>query len=220
MNSLAPNPATTLRDAYRICVPDPLVGADIERYYVDLSSVRKTETIEKITTTLEFLEPTEFCTILFTGHRGCGKSTELRRIQKRLESEYYIVYLEADVELDINDTEYTDLYLLIIKKVADELYRIGAKFDQKLLESFESWFKEITKETEETVEKSLGIQTSAEAGFQIPFISKLLAKLIAQIKGTHKQRKTIRQTLQKDISRLQADINLLLDDALNKLKQT
>ncbi len=43
--------------------------------------------------------------------------------------------------------------------------------------------------------------------------------MLAQIKGTQEQRKIIRQTLQKDISCLQADINLLLDDALNKLEQ-
>ncbi|MGK7883109.1 MAG: P-loop NTPase fold protein [Crocosphaera sp.] len=219
MTSLSPNCATNLKEAYRICNPEPLTGEDIDRYYVDLSSVRKTETIQNINTKLMFLEPAEFCTILFTGHRGCGKSTELRRLEKQLKSEYYIVYLEADVELDINDAEYTDLYLLIIKKVADELYKIGAKFDNKLLEQFESWFKDITEETEESVEKSVSIQVDAEAGFEIPFISKLLSKVLARIRGSQKQKQTIRQTLQKDISRLQADINLLLADAFKKLKQ-
>ena len=219
MNPLSPNRAATLRDAYRICTPEPLIGEDIDRYYVDLSSVRNTETIQKIATKLDFLEPAEHCTILFTGHRGCGKSTELRKIQQKVESEYYIVYLEADVELDINDTEYTDLYLLIIKKVADELYKLGAKFDKKLLESFESWFREITNETEQTVEQGISLQVEAEAGFKIPFISKLLTKLLAQIKGSQKQKNIIRQTLQKDISRLQADISFLLDDALKKLQK-
>ena len=166
-----------------------------------------------------FLEPAKFCTILFTGHRGCGKSTELRRIEKQVQSDYYIVYLEADVELDINDAEYTDLYLLIIKKVADELYKLGAKFDDKLLRQFESWFKDITQETEESVEKSISMQVETEAGFKIPFISKLLTKLLAQIRGSQKQKQTIRKTLQKDISRLQADINLLLADAFKKLKE-
>jgi energy-coupling factor transporter ATP-binding protein EcfA2 len=217
--NLPPDRAATLRNAYRICNPEPLIGQDIEKYYVDLSSVRNTETIQNITTKLAFLEPAEFCTILFTGHRGCGKSTELRKIEKQLNLEYYVVYLEVDAELDINDTEYTDLYLLIIKKVADELYKIGAKFDNRLLNSFESWFKDITNETEESVEKGISIQTEAEAGFKIPFISKLLAKLLAQIKGSQKQKQVIRQTLQKDISRLQADINLLLDDARKKLNQ-
>lgn len=174
MSSLSPNRAATLRDAYRICTPEPLIGEDIDRYYVDLSSVRNTETIQKIATKLDFLEPEEHCTILFTGHRGCGKSTELRKIQQKVESEYYIVYLEADVELDINDTEYTDLYLLIIKKVADELYKLGAKFDRQLLNSFESWFREITNETEQSVEQGISLQVEAEAGFKIPFISKLL----------------------------------------------
>lgn len=219
MNPLPTNRAATLRDAYRICTPEPLIGQDIERYYVDLSSVRSTRTIQNIKTKLEFLEPEEFCTILFTGHRGCGKSTELRRIQQKLEAEYYVVYLEADIELDINDAEYTDLYLLIIKKIADELYKLGAKFDQQLLNSFESWFKEITHEDEKSVEKGISLQVDVEAGFQVPFISKLLAKLLAQIKGSQKQKQVIRQTLQKDISRLQADINFLLDDALKKLKQ-
>ncbi|MEN9869417.1 MAG: hypothetical protein RLZZ171_400 [Cyanobacteriota bacterium] len=219
MNSFPDNRADTLRDAYRICTPEPLIGQDIERYYVDLSEIRNTESIQNITTQLEFLEPAEFCTILFTGHRGCGKSTELRKIKRKLESEYYIVYLEADVELDINDAEYTDLYLLIIKKVADELYKLGAKFDKNLLSSFESWFKEITNETEKSVEQGISLEVNAEVGFKIPFISKLLAKLLAQIKGSQKQKQVIRQILQKDISRLQADINLLLGDARNKLKQ-
>jgi len=195
------------------------VGEDINRYYVDLSAVRSTKTIRNITAKLQLLEAGEFCTLLFTGHRGCGKSTELRRIQKRLESEYYIVYLEADIELDINDAEYTDLYLLIIKKIADELYKVGAKFDSQLLNSFESWFKDITKETEKSVEQGISLQVDVEAGVKIPFISKLLAKLLAQIKGSQKQKQIIRQTLQKDISRLQADINLLLDDAFKKLQQ-
>lgn len=219
MAPLPPNRATTLKAAFRACDVGSLVGADIERYYVDLSQVRNTEAIQSVNTRLDFLEAAEFCTILFTGHRGCGKSTELRRIQDRLQSEYKVIYIEADAELDILDAEYTDLYLVIIKKVADELYKLGLNFNAPLLNNFESWFKEITQENEETVEKFVSLDTSAEAGGQIPFISKLLAKIQAQIKGSDKQKKTIRQTLQKDIGRLQADINLLLGNAFNQLRQ-
>ncbi|MBW4570047.1 MAG: AAA family ATPase [Tolypothrix carrinoi HA7290-LM1] len=219
MASFPPNRATTLKAAFRACDVGPLVGADIERYYVDLSNVRNTEAIESLNTQLDFLEPAEFCSILFTGHRGCGKSTELRKIQKRWEVEYKVIYIEADAEIDILDAEYTDLYLVIIKKVADELYKLGLKFDAQLLHNFESWFKEITQETEQTVERSVSISASAEAGGQIPFISKLLGKIQAQIKGADKQKQIIRQLLQKDIGRLQADINLLLGDAFVKLRQ-
>lgn len=210
--------ATTLKAAFRACDVSPLVGTDSQRYYVDLSAVRNTEAIEGVSTRLSFLEPAEFCSLLFTGHRGCGKSTELRRIESRWENEYRIIYIEADAEVDILDAEYTDLYLVTIRKVANELYKLGAVFDSKLLSNFETWFKEITQENETSVEASLSLETSAEASWQIPFISKLLAKLQAQIKGSDKRKQVIRQTLQKDIGRLQGDVNLLLSDAFVKLR--
>jgi len=93
-----------------------------------------------------------------------------------------------------------------------------------LLKSFESWFKEITNETEKTVESSISIAGEASLGGGLPgivppFIAKLLVKLLAQIRGSQKQRETIRENLEKDISRLQLDINLLLNDGLKKLRQ-
>jgi len=211
--------AKTLKAAFRACDVGQLVGKDIQRYYVDLSKVRNSKSIKSVSTKLDFIEPGEFSTILFTGHRGCGKSTELRRIQHEWESQYRVIYLEADAELDILDAEYTDLYLVIIKKVADELSKLELKFDRKLLKNFESWFKEVTQETEETVEKSVSLDASIEGGFEIPFISKLLAKLLAQIKGSDKQKTTIRQTIQRDIARLKTDINLLLSDAFHKINK-
>lgn len=189
----------------------------LQRYYVDLSRVRSSEAIESVSTRLDFLEPEQFDTILFTGHRGCGKSTELQRLQRRWETDYRVIYLEADEELDINDADYTDLYLVIIQQITADLTRLRLKFDSRLLERFESWFLEITQETTESVEKSVSLEASAEAGLEIPFLAKLLSKLLAQIKGSNTQKQMIRQTLQRDIGRLKADTNLLLRDAFEKL---
>lgn len=209
--------AKTLKEAFRVCDVRPLQGADIERYYVDLSAVRSTEAIAGVSSRLDFLEPGECTTILFTGHRGCGKSTELRRIQANWETAYRVIYLEADKELDVNDAQYTDIYLVIIKRVAEELRKLGLKFDPKLLSSFEAWFKDVTQETEETVEKSIALEAGVEAGLEVPFLSKLLTKLLAQIRGSNKQRTLIRKTLEQDISRLKTDINLLLGNAQRQL---
>ncbi|MEG4583760.1 hypothetical protein QUA54_00730 [Microcoleus sp. MOSTC5] len=47
----------------------------------------------------------------------------------------------------------------------------------------------------------------------------MTAKLIGQIKGSSQQKKVIRETLQRNLSRLQTDINLLLKDAFDKLRR-
>ncbi|MEG4941464.1 P-loop NTPase fold protein [Microcoleus sp. F4-D5] len=213
------NRATTLKTAFRVCNVEPLEGDDLDRYYVDLSKVRKTEAIAGVSNILDFQEPEQFTTILFTGHRGCGKSTELKRIQKHWEKDYRVIYLEVDEQTDINDVSYTDFYLIAIKQVEFEMRGLGLKLDTRLMDNFEAWFKEVTQETEQTVESSVSIQGEATLGPEAPFLAKLLVKLLAQIKGSDKQKKTIRQTLEKDISRLKADINLLLNDAVKKLRK-
>jgi energy-coupling factor transporter ATP-binding protein EcfA2 len=221
MTALPPNRATTLKAAYRICTPEPLDGKDLELYYVDLAEVRKSEAIAGVSTILDFQDAGEHNTILFTGHRGCGKSTELKRLQRFWQQNFHVIYLEANEETDINDARYIDLYLIVIKQVEYELRKLGLSFDAGLLRGFEDWFKEVTRETEKTVESSVSLTgevTLSSAGI-VPFIAKLLVKLMAQIKGSDKQKTTIRQTLEQDISRLKADINLLLDDGLRKLRR-
>ncbi|HCQ20331.1 MAG: hypothetical protein AN481_06660 [Aphanizomenon flos-aquae LD13] len=211
--------ANTLKSAYNACTLGPLDGERIEQYYVDLSAVRKTLAVDRISTILDLQEADNFSTILFTGHRGSGKSTELKRIQKIWKESYHVIYLEVNEETDINDANYTDLYLIVIKQVEFALRKLGLKFDQRLLSSFEAWFKEITEENEESVEKSVSVESEASLEGGAPFIAKLMVKLLAQIKGSDKQKTTIRQTLEKDISRLKADINLLLRDAYVKLQK-
>lgn len=212
--------AKNLKDAFRICSVEPLSGEGLERYYVDLSAVRKTEAIESVNTLLDFQDPGEFKTLLFTGHRGCGKSTELKRIQRNWEAEFCVIYLEANEETDINDAEYTDLYLVVIKQVEQALRELGERFDPQLLQGFERWFKDVTQETEQSVESSVSLDGKLSIGGVAPFLAKLLVKLLAQIKGAEKQKTVIRQTLQRDISRLKAEINLLLRDAYEKIKNT
>jgi hypothetical protein len=57
---------------------------------------------------------------LLSGHRGCGKTTELFNLRKRLTKDavYAVVYCEADDYLDIADTvESTDILLAVIQQV-------------------------------------------------------------------------------------------------------
>jgi energy-coupling factor transporter ATP-binding protein EcfA2 len=217
MAPLPPDLATTLKQGFQVCDVGHLEGEALERYYVDLAPVRSMEAMRSISTQLEFLEPGEFDTLLFTGHRGCGKSTELQRLRQLWERDYRVIYLEVDTKLDVNDLDYTDLYLLIIKEIADEMAKLELEFEPSLMRAFERWFMEITAETEETIEKSVSLATQAEVGWEIPFISKLLAKLLAQIRGATQHKTTLREKLQRDVGKLKADLNNLLQDGFAKL---
>ena len=105
MTTPADNLAKNLTDAYDICEVAPLQGKDLERFYIPLLEARNSEAIIQVGQILEQQNPETFCTILFTGHRGCGKSTELRRIEQKWKEKYLTIFLDVQEETDINDLE-------------------------------------------------------------------------------------------------------------------
>ena len=218
MTNPTSNLATNLTDAYEICDVEPLQGKDLDKYYIPLLEARNSEAIIQVGQILEQQKPETFRTILFTGHRGCGKSTELRRIEKYWQDKYLTIFLNAEEETDINDLEYIDIYLMVIRQVEETLRSLKINFDKQLLKSVEDWFKEVTEESEQSVALSLDTEASASLGADAPFFAKLLFKLKGVIKNSSSQKTTIRETLKKEVTRMKGDINLLLGDGLKKLR--
>lgn len=67
---------------------------------------------------------------LISGHRGCGKSTELLRLADRMGREnFLVVYFAADDDIDMGDLVYTDLLLSIIKRLERTLSLKGIAFN-------------------------------------------------------------------------------------------
>lgn len=209
--------ATTLKQAFRVCNLGALTGADLDRYRVDLSAVRNEVAMAGVNRELDYLEARESAAILFTGHPGCGKSTELHRLERQWALNYEIIYVVATDELDINDADYKDIYLVIIQRITEKLNEWKLSSDPKLISAFEDWFKEITGETEQSVEKSVSLGTEAEVGVQVPLIGRLAAKLLSQIKGSDTYKRKVRENLQQSFSQLQANTNALLKDATEKI---
>jgi len=52
--------------------------------------------------------------LFFTGHIGCGKSTELLRLKTELEQQgFHVVYFESSQDLDMADVDISDILLAI-----------------------------------------------------------------------------------------------------------
>jgi predicted AAA+ superfamily ATPase len=86
---------------------------------------------------------------LFTGHRGCGKSTELLRLQQRLQrAGFYVVYFAVDEDLDSNDLIYTDLLLSIARRVIAQTSKDEIDLGDAL-RTVETWFSEVVYQEDE-----------------------------------------------------------------------
>ena len=90
------------------------------QYYIDFSEVRGGQVIEELCSSITWAD--RFTCNLFTGHIGCGKSTELLCLKQKLEAENFIVvYFESDEDLSMGDIEISDILLAIARKVSKTL---------------------------------------------------------------------------------------------------
>jgi hypothetical protein len=63
---------------------------------------------------------------------------------------------------------------LVIRQVEVALRGLKISFDSELLKSVENWFKQVTKESEDSVNFSLDTEAAASLGAEAPFLAKLL----------------------------------------------
>jgi len=101
-------------------------SAEIDKkYYIDFSAVRGTQVIKKLKSTITRWSSGKPTCQLFTGHIGCGKSTELWRLKQQLETAgYHVVYFESDKSLEMGDVDVSDILLTIAQKVSESLEKL------------------------------------------------------------------------------------------------
>jgi hypothetical protein len=208
-------PAKTLREAYNSANPtEPLEPGDDR--YVNCTDVRGDEdTVSQMFKTVSYSDVHTHQ--LFTGHRGCGKSTELLRLQQRLEGDgFYVVYFAVDEDLDPNDLIYTDLLLSIARRVVEQTSEDDINLGDAL-KTVETWFAEVVYEEEEwkRVEEELKNEAGLGLGLPkgLPFVARLLTRLTGQIKTGDEIKKRIRQQLDSQIPQLIGGLNDLLTRA-------
>ena len=180
------------------------------RYYIDFSSVRGgniIRTLEKaITRNTQLGKPT--CQ-LFTGHIGCGKSTELMKLQAiLLEKDFHVVYFKSSEDLEINDLEITDIFLAITHKVSESLETVGIKLRP-------NYFVRLFQEIVDFLKTDIDLAYKNE--FSLPFG---LGKLIAKTKNNPSDRSRLRQYLEPKKTEILDAINKeVFAKATEKLKE-
>lgn len=184
------NPAKTL-----------IVGNPEDRqYYIDFSSVRGGRIIEALGRTIIRLSPDEPTCQLFTGHIGCGKSTELFRLKAQLEQQqFHVVYFESSKDLDMADVDISDILLSVAKSVSESLETIDIHLKPR-------YFAKLFNDLKDFLQTPIELSTEAE-------LSVGIAKITAKTKDSPQLREQLRQHLEP---RTQGILNAINEEVLGR----
>ena len=146
-----------------------------------------------------FFRPPKF---FFSGHRGCGKSTELLHLtaNPRIQKKYWPVNFSIRDEADIIDLDFRDILLAIGSRMFRDYRKAGGRLPEQLLKELNSWRGKVEEEVK-TIHTG---RTSFEIGAGIDaFFSNTGLKMRLE----PATRAELRQVFEKDITGLIAVIN-------------
>jgi ABC-type multidrug transport system ATPase subunit len=135
MSSFPSQPATDLREAYRVCKPKPLDGEDFEKYYEPLLDENDFDAVKAIGASLFVQELGEHKTFFLAGHRGCGKTTQLNLLIKNWCNDYHVIYIEADKISNTDNFDYIDIYLLAALYLNQHIHKHNIEIDPNIIEN-------------------------------------------------------------------------------------
>lgn len=165
--------------------------------------------------------------ILYAGHRGNGKTTELFAFMDEMKDKNYcFVYKQAYTDLARRDLDYTDLMLYLARMAVEGVCQQGIAVDNALLQPIENWFAKKTRTEKEsyqgtlTLENQKAVENQEEVDFDIPGLLKLLTSLNSKITGGHESVLETRSTLQNQPSDLIRHLNELFNHLRTTLEKS
>jgi GTP-binding protein EngB required for normal cell division len=168
-------------------------------FYID----RENNPFDEIKTLL--ISSRTFDKILFSGHMGSGKSTELNRLTNDPDiiKNFLIVKYSVKETLDIYKINYIDLLISIGAEIFIEAVNNRVKIDNKLIKKLNAWKNSITEKTH-IREKGRGAET--QAGLKAFF-----ASFTIRLKREHTTREAVRTIIEPKLSELIDLINSIVD---------
>ncbi len=147
-----------------------------------------------------FYRPPKF---FFSGHRGCGKSTELLHLlsNTQLKKKYWPINFSIREETDIIDIDFRDVLLAIGGRLFREYRKRGGELPSQLLKELNSWKGKVEKEISTILEgrnSDFEISASVDAFF---------VNAGAKMKLEPATRVVLRQVVENDITGLIGIIN-------------
>ncbi|HTX91572.1 MAG TPA: hypothetical protein VMC09_10180 [Anaerolineales bacterium] len=146
-----------------------------------------------------FYRPPKF---FFSGHRGCGKSTELLHLMANpeVQKKYWPINFSIREESDIIDLDFRDILLAIGSRMFRDYRKSGGRLPEQLLKELNGWRGKVEEEVKTIHSGRAAIEIGA--GLDAFFSNTGLKMKLEPV-----TRAEIRQVFEKDITGLIAVIN-------------
>lgn len=198
-----------IRQVYQAFSLGPLTPEQ-QNLYVNLDDVRGNADVRRRLAEKIRLSAESTCQVL-AGHRGSGKSTELRMLQRDLETagsdgrRYFVVLCEADEDIDRNDVDFPEVLIAIVRQMAADLQ------NREEIPLLPSYFKRLG-------ERLKGVLKS-EFSFEGVEFAKGLLTISGAIKSSPDARQEIRKLLEPDTSNWLLAANDVIGQAVQALQK-
>ena len=194
-------PARTLREAYTNLDPNASLPGEAHPFYVPRPEEFGPGTLQQA---LELASPSD--KILFTGHRGIGKSTELRRLAQKLREQFLVVYFTVEDQVDLADINYHDILLVLGGQLCRAAQDEGIDLDSELLEDLTKWYQGVVFEREEVSGKEVSVGVGLQAIINVGL----------QLRKGSNFRKKVREQVEPRLTELVALINRVIENVREK----
>lgn len=154
--------------------------------------------------------PTVQTSVLFGGHVGCGKSTELRQLGALIKNSYTVCPIELTKILDINNLRFSDLLIALGHEVVVTCDKKRLAVEHVLLQPVLDWFdtRIIKKEVFTDLEAEVKAEARGKTG--IPFLAILMASFTAKVRSGASYREELRREVNNGFTQLLASFNALI----------
>jgi hypothetical protein len=170
-------------------------------FYIDRPGNPMAELIDALVA--PFYRPPKF---FFSGHRGCGKSTELLHLMgcDEITNKYWPLNFSIREETDIIDIDFRDVLLAIGGRLFREYRKKGGELPDQLLKELEGWKGKVEKNVTTILDGRL---SNFELGASI---DAFFANAGMKMKLEPATRVELRQIVETDITGLIAIINHII----------
>ncbi len=195
-------PATNLTDAFNLCDPgEPLAAGDLR--YVDLVGGRGGGDAALTHCRRRILRSESPLVQLVLGHRGCGKTTELRRLGTGLaEAGFFVIEVDVEADVDLEDVGPVEVLLSVLHHLEVGLRAARVRLPRKTVDDFVTWLGEVALELPLRRDLETELWSEVGGGRRPPLFARLLSRLTGLVKTGGAPKLELRQRLESHLPQL------------------